>query len=466
MHDQPNQTHISRRIIIYASPGIPHPPNEIRNTIFALPLARVAPEPRPLSLVDSTDQPFVTLCGLSSTLASPAPPASPTPPASPRRPTPTLPRPQPTVQSPPPNLGPATTISTSSSTPPLPPRLSSPSPASIPLPPSPESAPTIPLNPPVIPVPIPVRRLFLALTLPPRTLSSLLHLQSSLRHSLPPPVLANASFPPPGHLHVTLKFLGSVTDDRIPPLLDAVRGIAADTHPIHAHLSGVGAFPSKERPRVVWCGVGWGKGNRDVVRLMHRLEEVCEGLGFPREDAGRARRRRPVPHVTLARLNGVNTGTYTNTNAKTNTNTGTGTNTVTSSNTNPNTNTATNPGTSSEPGTVGPGVTTGRGTGHQHETNQWITRTQHARGWYGRINGGEIVLFESRFGEGERYVPLERVLLGGQGQRGRRGSDERHSERVHDERFDEEQSHDERVEIRVEKIVEDDHPLDADHRDR
>jgi hypothetical protein len=240
---------------------------------------------------------------------------------------------------------------------------------------------------------------------------------------------------------------------------------------------------------------------------MHRLEEVCEALGFPREDGGRARRR-PVPHVTLARLNGVNTGTNTGMNTGMNTGTNTSTRPTTKTETNTNTiastststNTGTNPATSSEPGTVGAGVPTVRGTGHQHETDQWITRTQRARGWYGRVNGGEIVLFESRFGDGERYVPLGRVLLGGHGGDGR-GSHERtrdglhderlheerlheerlHEERLHeeqhhgeqlheeqspDERTHEEQLHDERVDVRAEEIVdEDDHPRDAERRD-
>jgi hypothetical protein len=216
---------------------------------------------------------------------------------------------------------------------------------------------------------------------------------------------------------------------------------------------------------------------------MERLEEVCEALGFPREDSGRARKRRPVPHVTLARLNGVNTGTgtittttanttantYTNTNTDSNANTNTSGNTNTNTSANDNANPRTETGPSSGTGTgMGSGITTGRGMGHQHSPSEWITRTQHARGWYGPINGGEIVLFESRWGEGERYVPLGRVLLDGHGhghgQRDGRGPNERlRNERRLDERRLDEQSHDQRVTLRGEEIVYTGSSRDAEH---
>ncbi|MFQ5883156.1 MAG: RNA 2',3'-cyclic phosphodiesterase, partial [Candidatus Methylomirabilales bacterium] len=62
-------------------------------------------------------------------------------------------------------------------------------------------------------------------------------------------------------------------------------------------LAGLGTFPPKGRPRVVWVGVE--QGAEEVVKLQGRVEEVLLPLGFPREE-------RPFhPHLTLGRVKGM-----------------------------------------------------------------------------------------------------------------------------------------------------------------
>jgi len=95
----------------------------------------------------------------------------------------------------------------------------------------------------------------------------------------------------PDHLHLTIRFIGEVDD----ALAAAVReGLAAEgLAPFTCRLRGVGRFPPKGRPRVIWTGVEAEPG---LLRLAEKVERDLRLLGLAPEE-------RPfVPHITLARL--------------------------------------------------------------------------------------------------------------------------------------------------------------------
>lgn len=97
----------------------------------------------------------------------------------------------------------------------------------------------------------------------------------------------------PPRLHVTLRFLGPVREDRIPRVTQALLATSRQAAAFAASLRGMGTFPPRGRPRVVWVGV------RDPVpwvALHGLLEEHLARRGFPVE--GRAYR----PHVTCGRV--------------------------------------------------------------------------------------------------------------------------------------------------------------------
>ena len=93
--------------------------------------------------------------------------------------------------------------------------------------------------------------------------------------------------------HLTLKFLGDVSAEAAPRLVDAVDRVAAATRPIGMIVREVGAFPNFRRARVVWIGV---EQDPRLELLHHDLESACEDVGF--EVEGRPFR----PHITLARV--------------------------------------------------------------------------------------------------------------------------------------------------------------------
>ncbi len=97
---------------------------------------------------------------------------------------------------------------------------------------------------------------------------------------------------PPDGIHLTLKFLGEVPDDRLPELGGALVDAVAGARAISMIVRGAGAFPDARRPRVFWAGV---EPEPAIELLQDRVERVFSPLGFPTD--ARAFR----PHLTLGR---------------------------------------------------------------------------------------------------------------------------------------------------------------------
>ena len=98
----------------------------------------------------------------------------------------------------------------------------------------------------------------------------------------------------PESVHLTLKFLGSVPEDRIGQIAEILRNCAA-TSPRFTVTTGVpGVFGSAGRPRVLWVSV---EGETSLAgTLAAHLEDAFAQIGFERES-------RPFRlHLTLARF--------------------------------------------------------------------------------------------------------------------------------------------------------------------
>ena len=132
-------------------------------------------------------------------------------------------------------------------------------------------------------------RAFLALTLPDEIRRSLSALQRELARAG-----ADIKWVEPQNLHVTLKFLGEITDEQRRALEQRLGEVACGEAAFALGLDRAGAFPSLSSPRVVWVGLGEGKAR--AIRLSERLEQDCVGLGLRKEE-------RPfAAHVTLGRV--------------------------------------------------------------------------------------------------------------------------------------------------------------------
>lgn len=99
----------------------------------------------------------------------------------------------------------------------------------------------------------------------------------------------------PEGLHVTLRFLGNIETERIPPLLRAVREQTADLRPFQIRLGGAHPFPSPRRPRVVVLEVAPAE---PLAELAEAVERGVVAAGFAAEP-------RPFrAHLTLGRVRG------------------------------------------------------------------------------------------------------------------------------------------------------------------
>ena len=94
-------------------------------------------------------------------------------------------------------------------------------------------------------------------------------------------------------LHVTLKFYGEVTTDRVDAIVEVLDFATKGMAPIGLSLSSAGVFPSPDRPRVLHLAVD---AEPSLELLQDRIERGSEPLGFPPE--GRPFR----PHLTLGRV--------------------------------------------------------------------------------------------------------------------------------------------------------------------
>ncbi len=134
-------------------------------------------------------------------------------------------------------------------------------------------------------------RTFFALPVPDGPLEALIAAQTRMKRAdtgrLP------LRFTRAEQLHVTLKFLGYVSRDRIPELAAAGERLAGQCPIIETQMTGVIAFGRPNRARALVVEIA---AHPSLSRLADELEAAVEPLGIAREE--RAFR----PHVTLARI--------------------------------------------------------------------------------------------------------------------------------------------------------------------
>src|SRR6478672_5336905 len=93
-------------------------------------------------------------------------------------------------------------------------------------------------------------------------------------------------------LHITLVFIGEVTDERAATIVETMRD-SIPHPPFRFELGGIGAFPPRGAPRALWIGVK--SGAESMIRVQSLVADRLERIGVERE-------RRPFsPHLTLGR---------------------------------------------------------------------------------------------------------------------------------------------------------------------
>ncbi len=132
-------------------------------------------------------------------------------------------------------------------------------------------------------------RLFISIPTPTSVLPRLAEARDILRESL-----ADVKWEPTEKLHCTIKFLGDTPEELVRRVADALHEIGSATQPLSVAYEGIGCFPDRGDPRILWAGM---KDPEDGIKwLFKAVEENVSRFGFERE------RRALHPHVTLGRV--------------------------------------------------------------------------------------------------------------------------------------------------------------------
>jgi 2'-5' RNA ligase len=111
----------------------------------------------------------------------------------------------------------------------------------------------------------------------------------------------DANWVSPDNMHLTLQFLGNVRENDTAMICRSVDRAVRDFPPFDVVCRGVGAFPSPERPRVIW--IGMNEGREELIQLQSVVEKALLEIGY------RGEARRFEPHLTIGRVRAPSTGT-------------------------------------------------------------------------------------------------------------------------------------------------------------
>ncbi len=98
----------------------------------------------------------------------------------------------------------------------------------------------------------------------------------------------------PNAIHLTLKFNGTTPPDIVPAMNDALKTAVQGIEPIDLNIRDTGCFPSVDRPRVLWLGIG-GEVEK-LKNLASRIHAAMAEHGYPDESENFH------PHITMARI--------------------------------------------------------------------------------------------------------------------------------------------------------------------
>ncbi|MGI9419926.1 MAG: RNA 2',3'-cyclic phosphodiesterase [Geminicoccaceae bacterium] len=125
-------------------------------------------------------------------------------------------------------------------------------------------------------------RLFVALDLPDMIKESLASLMRGL---------GDVRWMSDDQLHLTLRFIGELDNGRANEVADALSLVPG--LPFDLSLKGIGHFPPRNEPRVIWTGI---ERQPELIALKRRIDHALRQAGLERDT------QKFTPHVTLARL--------------------------------------------------------------------------------------------------------------------------------------------------------------------
>ena len=135
-----------------------------------------------------------------------------------------------------------------------------------------------------------VIRAFIAIDLPSEIQDCLEKVTSQLQEQMGDAPMRWAA---PQNIHLTLKFLGSVSINNLEVLTDLLHKEAASQRVMVISIGGLGAYPKVRTPRVIWVGV---EAPAELAAFQRGVDAQVARVGYSLD-------RRPFsPHLTIGRV--------------------------------------------------------------------------------------------------------------------------------------------------------------------
>ncbi len=132
-------------------------------------------------------------------------------------------------------------------------------------------------------------RSFLAFELPLEIKNIVARVSGELRQST-----LNPRWVKVDNIHLTVVFMGSIETEDTPAITRVVREVCQTYGPFDISIKGIGCFPNRRSPRVLWLGLD---GDLEPMsEFRDALQGHLKGFGIKEE------KRKFKPHLTLARF--------------------------------------------------------------------------------------------------------------------------------------------------------------------
>jgi len=132
-------------------------------------------------------------------------------------------------------------------------------------------------------------RCFIAIVLDERTKRQLSRVQTAIRSTG-----IHAGWPSAQNFHLTLKFLGNISEQAVPCIKTKLSEAVAEKARFKITFNRLGVFPNARHPKVIW--IGPDKINPEIVALQQDIDSNLNRCHpFVKE-------KRFSPHITLSRV--------------------------------------------------------------------------------------------------------------------------------------------------------------------
>ena len=130
-------------------------------------------------------------------------------------------------------------------------------------------------------------RTFIAIDLPEKIKNKIAELENDFKK-------CNLTFKwvKPENLHLTLKFLGDISQEQVSKVKEAITKISGKFAAFKANFNGFGFFPNARKPRVFFISIDKEELFKSIAS---ELEKELETLGFDKKNRFKS-------HITLARI--------------------------------------------------------------------------------------------------------------------------------------------------------------------